>query len=255
MANVITSTAKTILGMTILLCAGIQAVEAVERVPALSWRFSSSPQITRHHNKASLTNMRTPSACANYITAAELRHGIPANLLQAVSKVESGKVERGQLIAWPWTINVEGKGYFYPTKQAAIAAVQQFQKEGKRSIDVGCMQVNLLHHPDAFPSLSMAFDPRQNVEYAARFLKGLTQGKANWHQAVAHYHSTNPEHHIPYRKRVLSQWSKEKKTSGNPTTLANVGKISKPPPYIPQFMTMSAQSAPLKKVGRVRGNL
>ena len=30
---------------------------------------------------------------------------------------------------------------------------------GVRLMDVGCMQVNLQMHPDAFPSLDAAFDP------------------------------------------------------------------------------------------------
>ena len=42
-----------------------------------------------------------------------------------------------------------------------------------RSIDIGCAQVNLMHHPDAFASLEQAFDPMANADYAARFLKQL----------------------------------------------------------------------------------
>lgn len=223
MTNFMGSTVKAILGFTVfwfifLWFAMMQNAEAVKKVTALSWRFSGPKIITPHGAERMKTamNISGGSSCADYVTSAELRHGIPENLLQAVAKVESGKVDKnGQVVSWPWTVNVEGKGYFYPSKQAAIDAVKQFQREGKRSIDVGCMQVNLKHHPDAFASLSAAFDPHQNVEYAARFLKGLRNEQANWHQAVAHYHSANPEHHIPYRKRVMAQWSKEKKTGRN----------------------------------------
>jgi hypothetical protein len=37
------------------------------------------------------------------------------------------------------------------------------QGEGVRSIDIGCMQINLVHHPDAFGSLEAGFDPITNA--------------------------------------------------------------------------------------------
>ena len=46
------------------------------------------------------------------------------------------------------------------TRQQAVAAVQALQARGVRSIDVGCLQVNLMYHPIAFASLDDAFDPR-----------------------------------------------------------------------------------------------
>lgn len=216
MTTIIGSIVKSVLGFTVLWFIFIwftllNNVEAVQRVTPLSWRFSG-PKIISPKTIEKVKNGISGNACADMITSAELRYGIPENLLQAVSKVESGKSnDKGEVVAWPWTINVEGKGYFYPTKQAAIDAVKKYQREGKKSIDVGCMQVNLHHHPNAFANLSAAFDPHHNVEYAARFLKGLRRDQSNWHQAVAHYHSANPEYHVPYRQRVMSQWSKEKK--------------------------------------------
>ena len=47
------------------------------------------------------------------------------------------------------------------------------QAQGVRSIDIGCMQVNLMHHPNAFATLDAAFDPLANALYAARFLTEL----------------------------------------------------------------------------------
>lgn len=136
--------------------------------------------------------------------------GIPSGLLHAISKVESGrKTAAGKIVAWPWTINVQGTGYYYPTKEEAIAAVRTFQQRGIQSIDVGCMQVNLYHHPDAFASLEQAFDPEENVAYAASFLLKLKDNHASWHKAVAHYHSANPVHHQPYQKAVFYVWDNE----------------------------------------------
>jgi hypothetical protein len=73
-----------------------------------------------------------------------------------------------------------------------------------RSIDIGCAQVNLMHHPDAFASLEQAFDPMANADYAARFLKQLrdTQAGGNWMTAAGYYHSQTPELAAEYRQQV-----------------------------------------------------
>ena len=90
---------------------------------------------------------------------------MPDRLMQAIGLVESGRRDpkAAGVRPWPWTINAENVGSFYDTKEQAIAAVQALQARGVRSIDVGCMQVNLMHHADAFASLEEAFDPRANV--------------------------------------------------------------------------------------------
>jgi len=153
--------------------------------------------------------------CAIYISQYEKQHDIPNGLLHAISKVESGrKDDTGRIVAWPWTVNAAGQGYYFPTKEAAIVAVQNMQAKGTQSIDVGCMQVNLYHHPHAFQSLNDAFDPLKNVAYAARFLKGLKNEHFSWATAVAYYHSTNPIHHVPYRKNVLNVWNHDLKKEG-----------------------------------------
>ena len=70
--------------------------------------------------------------------------------------------------------------------------MRALQAQGVRSIDVGCMQVNLMHHPNAFASLDAAFDPTANALYAARFLNTLYGISGSWVQATAAYHSQTP---------------------------------------------------------------
>jgi len=155
------------------------------------------------------------NSCAAYVAQYEKHHGIPTGLLEAISKVESGRKDTtGHLVAWPWTVNAEGKGYHFPTKEAAIAAVRNFQFKGIKSIDVGCMQINLHYHPYAFKDLNDAFDLSKNVEYAALFLTRLKKEHASWDTAVSRYHSANPVHHVPYHKNVLAVWVKDRKTRG-----------------------------------------
>jgi hypothetical protein len=48
-----------------------------------------------------------------------------------------------------------------------------FEAAGITSLDVGCLQVNLAQHPDAFSTLAAAFDPVANADYGAAFLTSL----------------------------------------------------------------------------------
>ena len=106
--------------------------------------------------------------CDTAIINAERVIRLPARLLGAIAEVESGRSnDKGVIRPWPWTINAEGRGQFFATKQEAVAAVRTLQASGVRSIDVGCMQVNLMYHPNAFASLDEAFDPPANALYAA----------------------------------------------------------------------------------------
>ncbi|MDR1910698.1 MAG: hypothetical protein LBQ26_02545, partial [Holosporales bacterium] len=118
--------------------------------------------------------MQVVDECRAAIREAENTYHIPSRLLESIALIESGRsLGRGNSCPWPWTVTVNGIGHYFPTKAAAIAAVRRLQARGSRSIDVGCMQINLLHHPKAFKSLQEAFDISQNVAYAAKFLKDL----------------------------------------------------------------------------------
>jgi hypothetical protein len=151
-----------------------------------------------------------PSAgpCLDAIRVAEREHTLPPGLLEAIGRTESGRTDplTGRFAPWPWTINAEGQGQFFATKAEAIAAVQALQARGIRVIDVGCMQVNLFHHGEAFASLDHAFDPATNARYAATFLRRLNQTRNDWELAAAHYHSTTPERADAYRLKVLANW-------------------------------------------------
>ena len=153
---------------------------------------------------------QSPSAlCRSAIAAAERASGVPDRLMQAIGVVESGRTdERGGVTAWPWTINVEGTGYIFETKQEAVSAVNAHRARGARSIDVGCMQINLMHHGDAFGSLEQAFDPGANARYAAGFLQQLMQKTGSWPRAAAGYHSMTPDIGADYGRKVLAVWAR-----------------------------------------------
>ena len=146
--------------------------------------------------------------CETAATTAEYSGRLPARLLGAISLTETGRVDpaTGRIRPWPWTINAEGVGQFFDTREQAVAAVRALQAKGVQSIDVGCMQVNLMYHPRAFASLDDAFDPNANANYAARFLNALYTSSKDWPAAIAAYHSETPELGDAYRVLVMARW-------------------------------------------------
>lgn len=148
--------------------------------------------------------------CRRAVTVAGRAHGIPEHFMSAIARIESGrKSGDGQINPWPWSINVEGVDHVYDTRDQAVAAVRGFQAHGVRSIDVGCMQVNLLHHPTAFASLEIGFEPTTNATYAATFLAQLFQQTGSWPKAVAAYHSFTPELGDAYQRKVMAVLTEE----------------------------------------------
>ncbi len=147
--------------------------------------------------------------CRGAIAAAEATTHIPDAFLSAIGRVESGRLvaENGLVAPWPWTVNAAGTGHFYASKAEAVAAVQQFQASGIRSLDVGCLQVNIMYHPDAFVSLDQAFDPAANAAFAARLLLSLHQQTGSWPRAAAAYHSQTKALGEAYQQRVLAAWA------------------------------------------------
>jgi hypothetical protein len=148
-------------------------------------------------------------SCEQAGRAAEQSYGLPPGLLLAIGRVESGRwdAQLRRVIPWPWSIDANGQGRLYNTDRDAITAVRTLQASGSASIDIGCFQVNLWYHPDAFSSLEQAFDPQANAQYAARFLSSLRARFGNWQDAVAAYHSATPDLGLPYRQRVFATWT------------------------------------------------
>ena len=145
------------------------------------------------------------SLCLVAAKSAGMRYGVDFDLLQTISAVESGTWNKlhQAYIAWPWTVNVNGRGYYYQTRDEAVAAVKNFMSRGYKSIDVGCMQINLKYHGEAFSSIEEAMDPFENVKYSARFLRYLyVRNGNNWEKAAQKYHSANDSFGSRYKKRL-----------------------------------------------------
>lgn len=141
----------------------------------------------------------------------EDQHNLPKGMMTSIALVESGRRSpTGDVKSWPWTINAEGRAYYFATRNDAVDAVRRLMAEGVRTIDIGCMQVNLRFHPRAFTSVEEAFDPISNVAYAAYFLRDLETRSKSWDQAIGRYHSFSPALNARYSARVQAVWVKER---------------------------------------------
>lgn len=149
------------------------------------------------------------AGCAAAAAEAERAWDIPPGLLLAIGRVESGRYDpvSRAVVPTPWAVNAGGQGWYFADAAAAAAHVAVLQAGGARSIDVGCFQINLLHHPGAFASVADGFDPARNADYAARFLASLHARTGDWPAAAARYHSATPGFADAYRARVLAAWS------------------------------------------------
>lgn len=138
-------------------------------------------------------------------------HGIPQSVLFAVALTESGKQtgRTGTLRPWPWTLNVAGRGYFFDSRQAAWQALMTYLEEGKRSIDIGLMQVNWRYHQDRLGTPWQALDPYHNIRVGAGILQDCYATWQDWWGSVGCYHSPKDSHRADrYRRRVVSHWQR-----------------------------------------------
>lgn len=140
--------------------------------------------------------------CIREILLAQMRYQIPDNLLLGIGLQESGLYREGALTVWPYTANAEGKGAYFDSEAEAVAWVNARRAEGITLIDLGCMQINMHWHPDAFDSVADGFNPARNVEYAASYLRKLYEARGDWTAAAASYHSRTEELGAAYLARL-----------------------------------------------------
>lgn len=139
--------------------------------------------------------------CDHAAVQAARATGVPISVLKAISLTETGRKTNGRFRPWPWTVNMEGKGFWFDSHDEALAFANQEFARGARSFDVGCFQINYKWHHQAFSSIDHMFEPLANALYAAEFLRSLYQQKGSWGAAAGAYHSLNPVHAKPYQAR------------------------------------------------------
>lgn len=186
--------------------------------------------------------------CDEAAKYASVRIGVPLEVLRALTRTETGRSANGQFSPWPWTVNMEGLGRWFDTRDQAEAFAFTGYKSGARSFDVGCFQINYKWHGQAFTSLEDMFDPQKNALYAAQFLRSLYGETENWLDAAAAYHSRTPE----FAKKYKSRFER---------ILAQLGRTTPSNPKIVQAMApakrvslTNSNAYPLLKQGQVSGS-
>ncbi|MFG1480414.1 lytic transglycosylase domain-containing protein [Xanthobacter sp. V4C-4] len=126
-----------------------------------------------------------PNICERELARASKKYNIPLEILYAVGLTESGY---GGFLQ-PYTLYIEGKDYISNNLQDALKLFREANARGVQLIDIGCMQVNYYWHKEEFKSLEDIFNPRLNVEQAARFLQELRKRHGSWTMALARYNA------------------------------------------------------------------
>lgn len=139
--------------------------------------------------------------CDQVAVFAAEKTGVPLSVLKAISLTETGHKRGGQLRPWPWTINMEGKGLWFDSRDEARAYVDKEFARGARSFDIGCFQINYRWHGEAFASIDQMFDPVANALYAARLLGQLHAETGSWGKAAGAYHSRTEKFAERYQAR------------------------------------------------------
>ena len=127
--------------------------------------------------------------------------GVPLDVLRTITRTETGRGGSEGLKPWPWTVNMEGESVWFDTAQQAQVYVFRNFRQGARSFDIGCFQLNYRWHGQAFDSIEEMFDPLTNARYAAQFLKRLHAESGDWTSAVGTYHSRTKENADRYVSR------------------------------------------------------
>ena len=197
----------------------------------------------------SLNSYQDTLQCEYLAKEAEVRYGLPENILLSISRVETGyqKVD-GVRRAWPWTLNAGGDSAYFQTKDAALKSLKKRVKQGVTNIDIGCMQLNFRWHKKFFKNLSDMMSPEKNVDYGARFLNRLHKRHGSWEKAVKYYHSSKSKFNVKYYKKVRAVWKKENNEPSLKPIL--VAAVSKPEPNKINILRQRENSVPLIEINK-----
>jgi Transglycosylase SLT domain len=146
-------------------------------------------------------SQRPPDLCRDAARQASTETGVPFDVLMAIALTETGQRRDGVLEPWPWAVHHDGKGYWFDTSDEAVALAETALQSGATNIDLGCFQLNIRWHAEAFGSAKDMLEPAHNARYAAEFLAELYQESGDWALAAGAYHSRNPDNANAYRQK------------------------------------------------------
>lgn len=144
---------------------------------------------------------RVSSVCDSSAHMAAQEFEIPVDVMLALTRTETGRGGQHGLNPWPWTVNMEGAGYWFASRSDALRFALDHHQSGSISFDIGCFQINYKWHGEFFDSVEDMFEPRLNAYYAARFLTQLYLEFGSWSAAAGAFHSRTPSKAESYAAR------------------------------------------------------
>lgn len=126
--------------------------------------------------------------CSAYLAEAQAQYRLPPGLLEAIALTESGQDGR----PYPWALNIGGQPVMAASFQAAAAMLRRADGRPRLDAAVGCMQIFMRYHLESVETPEWVLEPRNNVWYAAGFLRQLFDQYGDWRSAVGHYNASDP---------------------------------------------------------------
>lgn len=214
-------------------------------------------------NASAPLNPKLTALCYQAIAQQSSEKNVPSDVMLAISLTETGRKLDGRVQPWPWTVNMEGKGVWFPDKASALAYVRKHFERGARSFDVGCFQINYKWHHQHFASIEDMFEPQVNAAYAARFLSDLFRETGSWSLAAGAYHSRTPKYANRYRQRFDRYRSRladggiepEYQGHGSEALVLAEAPQEEPTPYQPLSLDIGRTSPLLSSTSRPMGSL
>ena len=162
------------------------------------------PAVLDSEAQAAMTERRGGWACASSQAPFEAMHTtVDPKILAGIALNESAYKGR----AWPWTLNVAGRGFYFSTRDDAYRAIRFLISDGRCDFDVGLMQINWCYHAKRFASPWDALSPATNIHAAEDILNENYRKTNSVVRAVAYYHSANPQPGREYLARFVQHLS------------------------------------------------
>jgi len=114
---------------------------------------------------------------------------VPGEILYSVALQESEGPGIGR--PWPWSANVQGRGYYFESREDLYRFLGSLMERGYKHFDIGLGQVNWHWNGRRFGSLWEATDPYANLRVAASILREHYRETRSWAWAVGRYHAPN----------------------------------------------------------------
>ena len=121
-------------------------------------------------------------------------------VLAALALGESGRNGR----YWPWTINFEGRPYYFNVRSEAVNFARTLLNNGDLAFDVGLMQVHWRWNSERFASIDEAFDPVANIRAADQIIQEHFRAVGSMSNAIGRYHSKTPSLKNKYLSRYAA---------------------------------------------------